>query len=76
MILEKLLIYYDAHRGSMIGAASGFIVAVLILILGFLKVLFIALFVGVGYYIGKRIHEDKDYIKNLLDRVLPPGSYR
>lgn len=76
MNLEKLLIYYDAHRGGIIGAAIGFILAVLILMLGFFKVLFIALFAGVGYYIGKRIHDDKDYIKNLLDRVLPPGTYR
>lgn len=76
MNLEKLLIYYDAHRGGINGAAIGFILAVLILMLGFFKVLFIALFAGVGYYIGKRIHDDKDYIKNLLDRVLPPGTYR
>lgn len=76
MNLEKLLIYYDAHRGGINGAAIGFILAVLILMLGFFKVLFIALFAGIGYYIGKRIHDDKDYIKNLLDRVLPPGTYR
>ena len=76
MNLEKLLILYEAHHGGIIGAAIGFLLAVLILILGFFKVLFIAIFAGVGYYIGKRIHEDKDYIKNLLDRVLPPGTYR
>jgi uncharacterized membrane protein len=76
MNLEKLLIYYDAHRGGIIGTAVGFIIAVLILLIGFFKVLFIALFAGVGYYVGKRIHDDKDYIKNLLDRVLPPGTYR
>lgn len=76
MNLEKLLMYYDAHHGGIIGAAIGLLLAALILILGFFKVLFIALFVGVGYYIGTRIHGDKDYIKNLLDRVLPPGTYR
>lgn len=76
MNLEKLLLYCDTHRSGLIGAAIGFILAVLILMLGLFKVLFIALFAGVGYYIGKRIHDDKDYIKNLLDRVLPPGTYR
>lgn len=76
MDLEKILIYYEEHRGAILGAAFGLILAILILILGIFKVLFIALFAGVGYYIGKRIHEDKDYIKNLLDRVLPPGTYR
>lgn len=76
MSIEKILIYYDAHRGAINGAAIGFVLAILILVLGFLKVLFIAILTGVGYYIGKRIHDDKNYIKNLLDRVLPPGTYR
>jgi len=76
MNLEKLWIYYEAHKGGINGAGIGLLLAVLILILGFLRVLFIAFFIGVGYYIGTRIHGDKDYIKNLLDRVLPPGTYR
>lgn len=76
MKLEKILAYYGNHSGAIIGAAAGFVLAALILILGFLKVLFIAILTGVGYYIGKRVHDDKDYIKNLLDRVLPPGTYR
>lgn len=76
MNLEKLLICYETHKGGINGAAIGLLLAVLILILGFFKVLFIAIFAGVGYYIGARIHSDKDYIKNLLDRVLPPGTYR
>lgn len=76
MNLEKLLGYYEEHRGGINGAGIGLLLAVFILLLGFFKVLFIAIFAGVGYYIGKRIHEDKDYIRNLLDRVLPPGTYR
>lgn len=73
---EKLLAYYNEHKGAIKGSAIGFLLAVLILILGFLKVLFIAILTGLGYYIGKRLHKDKNYIKNLLDRVLPPGTYR
>lgn len=76
MNLEKVFTFYNAHKGSINGAAIGFFLAVLILVIGLLKVIFIALFTGVGYYIGKRIHDDKNYIKNLLDRVLPPGTYR
>lgn len=76
MELEKLTEIYTNHRGGIIGAGIGLLTAVAILILGFFKVLFIAILAGMGYYIGKRIHEDKDYIKNLLDRVLPPGTYR
>lgn len=76
MNLEKILDFYSSHRGTINGAGIGFLTAVMILVLGFWRVLFIALLTGVGYYIGKRIHDDKDYIKNLLDRVLPPGTYR
>lgn len=76
MDLDKLLLFYENNKGGIIGAATGLLLAVLILLLGFFRVLFIAIFIGVGYYIGKRIHSDKDYIKNLLDRVLPPGTYR
>ncbi len=76
MNLEKLLEFYNLHRGGIIGALTGFVLAVTILIFGFFTMLFIAILSGLGYYIGKRIHDDKDYIKNLLDRVLPPGTYR
>lgn len=68
--------FYNAHKGGIHGAAIGFVIAALILIIGFFKVLFIAICVGLGYYIGKRLAEDKEYIRNLLDRVLPPGTYR
>lgn len=76
MNLEKLLTFYNGHKGGINGAGIGLFIAVMILLLGFLRVLFIAILTGLGYYIGKRISEDKDYLKNLLDRVLPPGTYR
>jgi len=76
MILENLMEFYNSHRGGINGALAGVVIAVLILVLGFFKILFIAIFAIAGYYIGKKIHEDKDYIKNFLDRILPPGTYR
>lgn len=74
--IENLIQFYNSHKGGVNGAAAGLIVAVLILILGLIKMLFIAICIGVGYYIGKRLYEDENYIKNLLDRILPPGTYR
>lgn len=73
---EKIFQFYEAHRGGLNGAGIGLAVALTILLLGFFKTLFIALCIGVGYYIGKKLNEDKEYIKNLLDRILPPGTYR
>jgi len=73
---ENLFKFYSSHRGGINGALIGITFASILLILGIFKTLIIALFAGIGYYIGKRITEDKDYIKNLLDRILPPGTYR
>ncbi len=73
---EKIYEFYLTHRGEVIGIAAGLVTSVLILVIGFFKVLFIAIFIALGYYIGKWIANDKDYLKNLLDRMLPPGTYR
>lgn len=73
---ERVLQFYNSHRGAINGALTGFFAATFILIVGLFRMLFIAMCVGVGYYIGKRLSEDKDYVKNLLDKFLPPGTYR
>ena len=73
---QKLYEVYRAHKGEIIGAAIGLAIAVIVLLLGVLKALFVVICVVFGYYIGKRLSQDKDYIKNLLDRILPPGTYR
>lgn len=76
MKMDKFLEFYHSHRGGLNGAFVGFIISVSILTLGFFRTMFIAISVALGYYIGKNISADKDYIKNLLDRILPPGTYR
>jgi uncharacterized membrane protein len=73
---EKFLKFYNSYKWEINGALIGFGLAVFIIIVGFFKTLFIALLSSLGYYIGKRLSDDKDYIKNLLERVLPPGMNR
>jgi len=73
---QKLLDFYKANQGGINGAATGLVLAVFIILIGFFRTFFIAICIGFGYYIGKKVTEDKDYIKNLLDRILPPGTYR
>lgn len=73
---EKVLKFYNSYKWEINGALIGFGIAVFIIIVGFFKTLFIALLSCIGYYIGKRLSDDREYIKNLLDRVLPPGSNR
>ena len=76
MFYENLLAFYSSHRGGINGALIGLLLAVCILLFGLFKMPFILIFSGIGYYIGNKLYEDKDYIRNLLDRVLPPGTYR
>ena len=76
MNTEKISNFYSSHRGGINGALAGFVIAVTILIIGFFRTFFIGVCVGVGYYIGVKLFNDKDYIKDLLDKVLPPGTYR
>ena len=76
MDMEKITRFYNLHKGEVNGAMIGFVLASVILIVGFFRTLFIAICIVIGFYIGKKVSEDKDYIKNLLDRILPPGTYR
>lgn len=73
---EKLLEFYHSHRGGINGALTALFVAILILTIGFFRTLFIFICVTIGYYVGNKLSEDKNYIKNFLDRILPPGTYR
>lgn len=73
---EKLIGFYVSHRGGVNGGLIGLAISILILIINPLRTFFIAFCVGIGYYIGKRLSEDKDFVKNLLDKILPPGTYR
>ncbi|AUS96167.1 hypothetical protein CDQ84_04780 [Clostridium thermosuccinogenes] len=73
---EKLIQFYMTHRGGINGALTGFVISVLVLTIGLFRTLFIVIFVALGYFLGKKLTEDSDYIKNLLDKILPPGMYR
>ncbi len=58
------------------GALFAFILALLIVIFGFLKTLFILIVTLLGYYIGVRYFSNQKTIKELLDRIFPPGRFR
>lgn len=49
--------YIIKHRGKIAGVFLGLVVGLIILKYGLLKTVFIALCVGIGYYIGKRLDE-------------------
>ncbi|QCX32698.1 DUF2273 domain-containing protein [Caloramator sp. E03] len=67
---EVLLNIFHNNRGKFIGAIVGFILAIFILTIGFLKALFIAICVFIGYYIGKKI-DNKESIVETIQKILP-----
>ncbi|MBC8531164.1 DUF2273 domain-containing protein [Gehongia tenuis] len=70
---DTLLKILKEHRGKLIGGAAGLIFAVLVLLLGFWKSLFIALCVGVGVYLGSLGDDKGERMLKFLDRILPKG---
>jgi uncharacterized membrane protein len=68
-----LWVLWSMHRGKIIGGILGLIIATIIISLGFLKAVFVILCTVLGYYIGKLI-DNKEDIRDILDKILPPGN--
>lgn len=65
-----------AKNPGPVGAALGFALALLWVTFGFFRMLFIVAATVGGYYIGIRWFSNREKIKNLLDRIFPPGLFR
>lgn len=74
--MKNLIEYYYSHHGAIIGGIIGLVIGIAFLVFGFFKVLFIVLCVAVGYYIGKNVSEDKNFIRNIKDKLFPPGIFK
>ncbi len=69
----------DKLRGKnpgLIGAAGGFILALLLVLFGLWKTLFLLGMTILGYFIGVRYFSKSEALRNLLDKILPPGMFR
>lgn len=64
------------NRSGYIGALAGFGLALSLVLFGFLKTVFLLLLSAAGFYIGRRFFSNRKEIRDLLDRLLPPGRYR
>lgn len=67
---EKLFEYYNGHKGEVIGAGIGLLFGLCVLFLGFIKIIFIAICVFAGYHLGKMVFRDKNYLRNVADKIL------
>lgn len=51
----------DNHPGKVFGVLAGFILGMIVVLLGFWRTLVVALFIAVGFFIGKRHDEHRDF---------------
>ncbi len=66
----------NENRSGLIGALAGFGIALSLVLFGLLKTLFLLVLTVVGFYIGRRFFANRKEIRDLLDRLLPPGRFR
>jgi uncharacterized membrane protein len=66
----------NENRSGVIGALAGFGFALSLILFGLLKTLFLLLLSAAGFYIGRRFFANRKEIRDLLDRLLPPGRFR
>jgi uncharacterized membrane protein len=64
---------WQRHRGKIIGIVFGLIIGLIIIAIGFFRALFVVLCAVLGYYIGMSLDNGQS-LRDLLDRILPPGS--
>ncbi|MDR0287163.1 MAG: DUF2273 domain-containing protein [Clostridiales bacterium] len=75
-MLRRFYKFYKVHFWSFNGSLAGLLIGLSVIFIGFFQTLFIAICVFIGYYIGKQLEKDKNFLRHLLDKILPPGTYR
>lgn len=75
-MLRKLYRFYRNNYWGINGAVIGLLLGLALVFLGLLKTVILAICILAGYFVGRMLQKDKNFVKNLLDKILPPGSYR
>ena len=75
-MFKRIYKFYRRNFHSINVTIIGLLIGLSFVFLGIFRTLFLIFCMLVGNYVGKKIQKDKDFIKNLLDKILPPGSYR
>jgi len=73
---QSLSAAFQGKNPAQTGAVIGLVLALLLVIFGFWKTLFILALSGTGYYLGNRFFSSPEDFRNLLDKILPPGKFR
>jgi uncharacterized membrane protein len=62
------------HKGKLMGVAAGLFFGIIYLLVGFWDTLVFVVFVGTGYFIGRKLDQKEDLME-ILDRILP-GKFK
>lgn len=76
LLLSRFLDMLKDKNAGLIGGTVGFFLALLLVVFGFYKTLFILFITLIGYLVGVRLFSDKERLKNFLDKLIPPGRFR
>ena len=68
-ILLEIRSLWDNHRKASIGVLLGLIFGICTLVFGFWSMVFVALCVGVGLFIGKKLDEGENISAKLCDYI-------
>lgn len=74
--MKRLIEEIKTHNSAVVGGAIGFFLGLSLIVFGFWKTLFVIVLTGTGYYIGRKFFSNKDDLKELLDKIIPPGRFR
>lgn len=73
--LNKIKEIYKEKPAPINGALIGLFSSVTMLAIGFFRTIFIIVSVIGGYILGRLFSKNKDFLTNLLERILPPGRF-
>ncbi len=74
--MKRIFDEFKKLNYAYIGGAIGFFLGLSLILFGFWKTLFILTLSVAGYFIGKKYSNNKEELKELLDKILPPGKFR
>jgi uncharacterized membrane protein len=72
----KLFEMIKDRNAGLVGGGAGFLLALLLVIFGLFKTLFIIILTIVGYFLGVKLFSDKEKMKDFMDKLIPPGRFR
>ena len=75
-MLRKLYRFYKNHYYEVTGGLIGLALGLSFVLFGIIKTIVLAVCIFLGLFVGRKLKADRNFVKNIIDKILPPGSYR